>query len=80
MNFDIFLDKLLKNYKTGLFVSVFVLLFIVLFLGNQQLQTGSVVPLGIDFTGGTQAIAEVDGVIDTTLIKKNAVLLIRRTA
>ncbi len=72
MNFDIFLNKLLKNYKTGLFVSVFVLLFIVLFLGNQQIQTGSVVPLGIDFTGGTQAIVEVEGAIDTTLIKKNA--------
>ncbi|MCK4968861.1 MAG: hypothetical protein KAS12_07435, partial [Candidatus Aenigmarchaeota archaeon] len=71
MNFDNVLTGFLKNYKINLLISVFVLLGVLLFLANQQINTGFVVSQGIDFTGGTQAIVEINGTIDINLIKQN---------
>ena len=70
MIFDNILDTIIKNHKKGLIFSIIVLLGILLFLGNQQITTGFIVPQGIDFTGGTQAIVEVTGAININTLKQ----------
>ena len=70
MTFDNILDAIIKNHKNGLIFSIIVLLGILLFLGNQQITTGFIVPQGIDFTGGTQAIVEVTGAININTLKQ----------
>ena len=71
MIFDKISDTMLKNHKSGLILSFVVLFGILLFLGNQQITTGFVVPQGIDFTGGTQAMVEVTGAINIDTLKQS---------
>ncbi|NOR85828.1 protein translocase subunit SecF [archaeon] len=71
MTFDNILDTIIKNYKNGLLFSSIVLLSVLLFLGNQQITTGFIVPQGIDFTGGTQAMVEITGTINIDALKQN---------
>jgi len=52
-------EKLVKNYKAGLFLSLVVLLASLGTIGFNLAATGKVVPLGIDFTGGTQATVQL---------------------
>ena len=71
MTFDKISNTMLKNYKSGLILSFVVLFGILLFLGNQQITTGFIVPQGIDFTGGTQAMVEVTGAINIATLKQS---------
>ncbi len=64
MNIDSILEKMVKHYKTGMIISFILLFSVIGGLFYNYYQTGSFVKKGIDFSGGTQYIIEVENDID----------------